>query len=488
MGGPSTFKDYTTSNLNSKDVCVKNSVGKMALDINLVYQKMVEQLIIILKKRLKDIKRQKNWVNSSLMRAQVKPIHSMLFTSPYFKNYFGMSPKPNQDSITKTMNNEFDAYTWPSKRYLKLAEFPLKMILVKDAQNFKGLMKMQKITDLIKENPRTTLLELEQDTGISKTTIGRIVTEDLKLKKTPAKFIPRFLTIRQKLSRLATCENMLEMTRTDPEWKDKIITGYETWVYGNDPETKRQSAEWRARFENTRKLAYEIMSMFGSTYRCEQLFSLMKGNKSPIRSRITDVHLGELPLADIEIGPIGTELDWMTIATKHNVCEQMKDHHSPEECKQMWNNFLHPSINKKPWTKEEDSQIVTLAKSTGGREWQYIASQLKTNRTAVQCLQRYKQALSKDIYRGKMEYMAVFSVANYMEGRGVCQIKSRWYGSLCPNRTTGKWSPKEDMTFKYEDCLPYSQVKKLQKSFKEGQEEVANEAMFWASINIMDGR
>ncbi|UYV77359.1 hypothetical protein LAZ67_15000683 [Cordylochernes scorpioides] len=38
---------------------------------------------------------------------------------------------------------------------------------------------------------------------------------------------------------------MLEMTRTDPEWKDKIITGDETWVYGYDPETKSQSAEWR---------------------------------------------------------------------------------------------------------------------------------------------------------------------------------------------------------------------------------------------------
>ncbi|UYV81467.1 hypothetical protein LAZ67_20001272 [Cordylochernes scorpioides] len=127
---------------------------------------------------------------------------------------------------------------------LKLAEFPLKMILVKDAQNFKGLMK-KKITDLIKENPRTTLMELEQDTGISKTTIGRIVTEDLKLKKTPAKFIPRFLTNEQKLCRLATCEDMMEMTITDPEWKDKIITGDETWVYGYDPETKPQSAEWR---------------------------------------------------------------------------------------------------------------------------------------------------------------------------------------------------------------------------------------------------
>ncbi|UYV72352.1 hypothetical protein LAZ67_9002754 [Cordylochernes scorpioides] len=104
---------------------------------------------------------------------------------------------------------------------------------------------VQKITDLIKENPRTTFLELEQDTGISKTTIGRIVIEDLKLKKTPAKFISRFLTNEQKLCRLATCEDMLEMTRTDPEWKDKIITGDETWVYGYDPETKPQSAEWR---------------------------------------------------------------------------------------------------------------------------------------------------------------------------------------------------------------------------------------------------
>ncbi|UYV69698.1 hypothetical protein LAZ67_7000285 [Cordylochernes scorpioides] len=104
---------------------------------------------------------------------------------------------------------------------------------------------VQNITDLIKENFRTTLLELEQDTGISKTTIGRIVTEDLKLKKTPAKFIPRFLTNEQKLCRLATCEDMMEMTRMDPEWKDKIITGDETWVYGYDPETKPQSAEWR---------------------------------------------------------------------------------------------------------------------------------------------------------------------------------------------------------------------------------------------------
>ncbi|KAK1344516.1 hypothetical protein QTO34_013213, partial [Cnephaeus nilssonii] len=44
-------------------------------------------------------------------------------------------------------------------------------------------------------------------------------------------------------------------------------------------------------FENTRKFTYEIISMFGSTYWCEQLFTVMKGNKSPVRSRITDTYL-----------------------------------------------------------------------------------------------------------------------------------------------------------------------------------------------------
>ncbi|UYV61723.1 hypothetical protein LAZ67_1006164 [Cordylochernes scorpioides] len=81
--------------------------------------------------------------------------------------------------------------------------------------------------------------------------ITMITMDRNQIKKTPAKFIPRFLTNEQKLCRLATCEDMLEMTRTDPEWKDKIITGYETWVYGYDPETKHQSAEWRCQGKQT---------------------------------------------------------------------------------------------------------------------------------------------------------------------------------------------------------------------------------------------
>ncbi|UYV80764.1 hypothetical protein LAZ67_19001662 [Cordylochernes scorpioides] len=83
----------------------------------------------------------------------------------------------------------------------------------------------------------------------------KFCTSEHPLKKTPAKFIPKFLTNEQKLCRLATCEDMLEMTRTDPEWKDKIITGDETWVYGYNPETNRQSTEWTGQAETSAFLA-----------------------------------------------------------------------------------------------------------------------------------------------------------------------------------------------------------------------------------------
>lgn len=46
-----------------------------------------------------------------------------------------------------------------------------------------------------------------------------------------------------------------------------------------------------AQYVEIRKFACKIISMFSSTYQCEQIFSLMNSNKSPIRSRLTDTHL-----------------------------------------------------------------------------------------------------------------------------------------------------------------------------------------------------
>ncbi|UYV71153.1 hypothetical protein LAZ67_8001911 [Cordylochernes scorpioides] len=52
--------------------------------------------------------------------------------------------------------------------------------------------------ELIKENPRIGLQDIEEETGISKSLVGSIIKEDLQLKKTPSKFVPKMLTIQQK--------------------------------------------------------------------------------------------------------------------------------------------------------------------------------------------------------------------------------------------------------------------------------------------------
>ncbi|UYV69055.1 hypothetical protein LAZ67_6002189 [Cordylochernes scorpioides] len=65
----------------------------------------------------------------------------------------------------------------------------------------------------------------------------------------------RILTEEQKEVRMDVCKNMVEMTRTDPECMQKIITGDETWVHQYDPETKRQSSQWIERGEPKPKKA-----------------------------------------------------------------------------------------------------------------------------------------------------------------------------------------------------------------------------------------
>lgn len=49
-----------------------------------------------------------------------------------------------------------------------------------------------------------------------------------------------------------------------------------------------------ARFKNLKNWAQRLMVMFGSTYRCESAFSLMKFNKSKYRSQLTDSNLANI--------------------------------------------------------------------------------------------------------------------------------------------------------------------------------------------------
>ena len=66
-------------------------------------------------------------------------------------------------------------------------------------------------------------------------------------------------------------------------------------------------------FPKIKNLARKKMSLFGSTYICEQLFTKMKHTKSKTRSRLTDCHLeNSLRMAASSIAP---KID--TLVKKH---------------------------------------------------------------------------------------------------------------------------------------------------------------------------
>ena len=65
-------------------------------------------------------------------------------------------------------------------------------------------------------------------------------------RKLSAKWVPKCLTADLKLQRCHSSEHFLEFFRRDPnDFLSRSVTMEETWLYHHDPETRRQSMEWR---------------------------------------------------------------------------------------------------------------------------------------------------------------------------------------------------------------------------------------------------
>jgi hypothetical protein len=58
-----------------------------------------------------------------------------------------------------------------------------------------------------------------------------------------AKFVARILTADQKQQQVNVCTELRQLASDDETFLSGIITGVESWVYGYDPETKRQFSQ-----------------------------------------------------------------------------------------------------------------------------------------------------------------------------------------------------------------------------------------------------
>lgn len=103
---------------------------------------------------------------------------------------------------------------------------------------------VERVKQLIRADRRMTIDELAQEMGISHGSIHAILSDDLKMKRVSAKFVPRLLNPDQMETRKLMAAECFEKSTEDPMFLQTIVTGDETWVYAYDPETKMQSSEW----------------------------------------------------------------------------------------------------------------------------------------------------------------------------------------------------------------------------------------------------
>jgi histone-lysine N-methyltransferase SETMAR len=93
---------------------------------------------------------------------------------------------------------------------------------------------------------RQTIHDVCEIEGLSYGSVQRILVDNLNMRRTSARFVPRLLSDDQKAQRVSVCRELNQQARDDPNFNSNIITGDEVWVDGYDPQTKQQSSQWKS--------------------------------------------------------------------------------------------------------------------------------------------------------------------------------------------------------------------------------------------------
>jgi hypothetical protein len=92
-----------------------------------------------------------------------------------------------------------------------------------------------KVLEAILADRRWTIHDVCDIVGLSYGTAQRILVDNLNMRHISANFVPRLLSVDQKVDRFSLCRELKQQARDNPSFFSNIITGDETWVYGYDP-------------------------------------------------------------------------------------------------------------------------------------------------------------------------------------------------------------------------------------------------------------
>ncbi|XP_037560508.2 snRNA-activating protein complex subunit 4 isoform X2 [Dermacentor silvarum] len=152
-------------------------------------------------------------------------------------------------------------------------------------------------------------------------------------------------------------------------------------------------------------------------------------------------------------------IDWLRIANK-----DMPSHRTAFACEMRWRNLLDVRLNQNPWTEAEDKHLQALATKWAEHNWDKVAEELGTGRSAFQCATHYSTRLVTRHNKGPFsdeenhrlnQLVKVTTeegdrevpwkqVSIFMVRRSMEQLKKHYNRSLHPSIHHGRWTPQED--------------------------------------------
>ena len=112
---------------------------------------------------------------------------------------------------------------------------------------------IDRVKQLVRADRRLTVRMICEELLIGRDALCKILTGNLKMRKLCAKMVPKILSEYQRQQRFTVCQDITERLEAEPDLLNSFITGDETWVFEYDPETKRQSREWKS-YESPRPM------------------------------------------------------------------------------------------------------------------------------------------------------------------------------------------------------------------------------------------
>ena len=106
--------------------------------------------------------------------------------------------------------------------------------------------KIQQAREMVLANREVVIDDVACSLQISHGSAYQMIHDEVGFHKICARWVPRELTAEHKRKRVEICQRLLDRYNNEgEEFLSRIVTGDETWVHHYEPESKRQSMEWK---------------------------------------------------------------------------------------------------------------------------------------------------------------------------------------------------------------------------------------------------